>query len=299
MTESKFKELHPDEYADIGRRIRDHNHCFAAGTLIEMADGLLKPIERIAVDDEVLAYDDTDGKGRGRLVPRRVTHTFWNPDRILLDFHGLLVTPGHAFLCGDGPYEGRHRMLVDILHDDGAIVARDGRRLRAATNCKVGSEADQFVELAYITDPEERTAKPARVRAGTLLLTDNGETTTVLDCLTAEGYRLLPDGFVAKPGEMPHPLYWFGEPPRPEDYVLKKSGLTDADLEEAQAEASQKTDGQYADIGRSLEGPEPLGEMATLETAEPKLPNAPANYNRKERRRLKAQARRHGSETLH
>lgn len=299
LTESKFRELHPDDYADIQKRIRDINHCFAAGTLVEMADGLLKPIERIVVGDEVLAYDDTEGKGRGGLAPRRVTHTFCNPDRILLDFHGLLVTPGHAFLCGDGPHEGRHRMLIDILRDDGAIVARDGCRLRAATNCQVGSEADQFVELAYVTDPEEQTARSARLRAGTLLLTDDGETTTVLDCLTAEGYRLLPDGFVAKPGEAPHPLYWYGEPPRPEDYVLKKSGLTDADLEETQAEESQGTDGHYADITRPFAVSEFVGETTVLKTDEVTTPTAPTGCNRRERRRLKAQARKHRGETLH
>ena len=55
-------------------------------------------------------------------------------------------------------------------------------------------------------------------------------TTTVLSLLRAEGYELQADGMVAKQDEEPHPLFWFGMPPKPEDYVLKKSGLSLEDL---------------------------------------------------------------------
>jgi hypothetical protein len=54
---------------------------------------------------------------------------------------------------------------------------------------------------------------------------------SVLDCLTAAGYAFDPDtGLVARPGEAPHPLDWFGPLPRPEDYVLARSQATLAAL---------------------------------------------------------------------
>ena len=51
----------------------DERFCFAAGTLIDMADGTQRPIEQIKVGDRVVAYDETAEHGRGALVPSRVT----------------------------------------------------------------------------------------------------------------------------------------------------------------------------------------------------------------------------------
>jgi|GEM_PF-5289615 len=229
------KELSNGELPDMAARAGVMTgpgklECFPAGTLIAMADGSHKPIERVRIGDEVLAYDTGDARGAGALAARRVTHTFATPDRIILDFHGLQVTPGHVFLCGEGPWAGKHRMLIDILREDGSIVGADGVSRRAATNCPVDSEGDRFVELAYITRADETEHKTARIRAGTLLIEQTGEARSVLQCLEAEGYRLLEDGLVQKPGEAPGPLKFFGTPPKPEDYVLKCSGLTLAEI---------------------------------------------------------------------
>ena len=210
--------------------------CFAAGTQIDMADGTTKSIETIQVGDEVMAYDPEAEAGRGGLKPARVTRTMVNQVPHLLDFHGVKVTPGHATLCGDGPNEGNHIPLMDILLADGAVVNRDGELVRAATNLPVGSEGDQFVEVAYLTSKSQKTYFRGRMRAGTLTLDAKGKTHRVLDALNREGYRLLPDGLIAKDGETPHPLYWFGELPKPADYVLAKSGLTLAELYSAEGQ---------------------------------------------------------------
>lgn len=242
--------------------------CFAAGTLIELADGTRKPIEQIAVGDKVLAFDDEVQAGRGALVSRRVTQLFATPDRAVLDFHGLRVTPGHVFLCGDGPQAGSFRMLLDILCDDGAIVDRAGRLVRAATNGLVGTREDAFVEIAYVTEPDSQAWRRARLRAGTRLCLPEGGSTTVLACLQDEGYRLRSDGLVECDGEAPQPLPWFGVPPRPEDYVLARSGLT---LAELYAEAPQRPmptwpTGARSDVGRA-ESREPLGDPEVGEGA--------------------------------
>ncbi|TQV79037.1 Hint domain-containing protein [Denitrobaculum tricleocarpae] len=222
-----------DEFREVFEKLFDNikDYCFAAGTKIRMADGSLRPIELVSINDEVLAYDNNDQHGQGRLAARRVTRTYSTPDKLVIDFHGLKVTPGHVFLCGDGPHVGQHHMLMEILRADGTIVHADGTVLRAATNAPVGSREDAFVQVAYLTDANDALMQTGQMRAGTLILTAEGETKSVLQCMEEEGYRFdAESGLIAKEGEEPHPLYWFGEVPRPEDYILKRSDLTDADL---------------------------------------------------------------------
>ena len=195
-----------------------------------MADGSRKAIEQVVVGDSVLAYDPLQNNGQGALAPHSVTRTYATPDKLVLDFHGLKVTPGHVFLCGDGAYEGQHRMLIDILRDDGAVVGAEGRAVRAATNAPLGSREDAFIQVRYLPAGEGTAHREGRLRAGTLLLTDDGDTVSVLQRLAADGYSVTPNGLIARAGEEPQPLHWYGPLPRPEDYVLARSNLTDADL---------------------------------------------------------------------
>ncbi len=116
--------------------------CFLPHTPILLADGTTKPIAAIRPGDTVLSPDKT-----GTLVPARVTRTFVNDVAHVLDFHGTGVTPGHAFLCGAGRFQGRHVPLLDILRDDGAVVRQDGSLMRASTGCAVGSDGDRRIEV--------------------------------------------------------------------------------------------------------------------------------------------------------
>jgi len=205
--------------------------CFAAGTLIDMADGSQKPIETIEIGDDVLSYDpDADG-GLGALRASKVTRTMTNVVDTIIDFHGVKVTPGHATLCTDGPDKGRHVPLMDIIMADGSVADRDGALIRAATNLVVGSEGDQFISVAYITNKSQQTYSNGKIRLGTLMLGQNGgEDWRIIDSLKREGYRIHDDGLISKDGEVPHPLYWFGNLPRPADYILAKSNLTLSDI---------------------------------------------------------------------
>ncbi|AWZ01727.1 Hint module [Rhodobiaceae bacterium] len=209
--------------------IQSKVECFTSGTLIDMADGSQKPIEAIEAGDEVLAYHD-DGEGRGALQSARVARTFVNEAPVVLNFHGLEVTPGHHMLCGDGPFEGRHRPLIDILREDGALVDAEGALIRAATNCAVGSLDDEFIDVAYVTKEDGSDRRLSRLRLGTRLVLADGSSASIHECLVAQGFRLVGDGLIASEGEDPHPLDWFGALPRPEDYVLKVSGVTLADI---------------------------------------------------------------------
>lgn len=211
--------------------VTNDRRCFSAGTLIDMADGSRKPIEQIEVGDEVLAYDPEESDGRDALKPARVARTMVNQVEEIIDFHGLKMTPGHATLCGDGPHQGEHIPIMDILLADGAIVNREGELIRAATNLPVDSEGDQFVSVAYILDKSQATYYKGRMRVGTLMPGQKGGADwRVMDALKREGYVLDADGLISRDGETPHPLYWFGPLPKPEDYVLAKSRLTIGDL---------------------------------------------------------------------
>jgi hypothetical protein len=215
--------------------------CFLAGTAILLPSGLNLLIEDVSVGDIVLSYDAI-----GQLVPGRVTRTFRKEVSHLLGVHGLKVTPGHATLCGDGMFKGRHVPIIDILLSDGALVQADGTLVRMAINAPVGSVADAFVKLSVAATPEDMqsdTLAEAEMRVGTLLFDREGTPISVLDCLTAEGYVFDPDtGLVAKPGEAPHRLFWFGRLPRPEDYILTRSEetlegiLTDGEWEGSRSE---------------------------------------------------------------
>ena len=68
---------------------------------------------------------------------------------------------------------------------------------------------------------------PGEMRAGTLLFDRDGVPVSVLQCLTAGGYAFDAEtGLVARHGEAPHPLDWFGRLPRPEYYILARSQET-------------------------------------------------------------------------
>jgi hypothetical protein len=103
--------------AAINSIYRLGNQCFLAGTQISMWDGTKKPIEQVEAGDIVVSYDKD-----GTLKPGRVKRTMTNRAKQILDVHGLMVTPGHATLCGDGRFDGQHVPILDILRSDGALV---------------------------------------------------------------------------------------------------------------------------------------------------------------------------------
>ncbi|MGB0632081.1 MAG: hypothetical protein ACPGRZ_15435 [Alphaproteobacteria bacterium] len=188
-------------------------------------------------------------------------------------------------------------MLLDIVRADGAVVQADGSRVRAATNCALGSDGDRMLTLGYYIDKADYHARGgevriAQIRAGTRLILDDGRDWSFLDALTGDGFALLDDGQVAKPGEDPHPFYYFGAPPRPEDYVLKRSGVT---LEQLLAEDVTMP----GDDGIPVPPARPR-DPALADAAAPLQAGAPQPAgNRQERHRQKAMQRKKYGETLH
>ncbi|WP_420863343.1 Hint domain-containing protein [Algirhabdus cladophorae] len=203
--------------------------CFAAGSLIEMWDGPQKTIEDVAVDDIVMSYTNT-----GELVPGRVTKLFSKETTIVLDFHGLHVTPEHVFLCAHGVFDGTHVPLIDILRSDAAVVTQSGQKIRAATGLPVGSEGDQRV-LCVVTGETTKTGQTritnsTKLRLDTRFIHPNGVDMSLAELVEGLGKHITEDGLISpdETGTDAQPLYWsFSEKlPLPEDYVLSRSGVS-------------------------------------------------------------------------
>lgn len=96
--------------------------CFVAGTLVVMADGTLKPIERIEKGDEVLSKDEKSGE----LVARPVTdkQTKYTEATLVLwfsDGQNIETTDEHPFYV-----EGKGWQRADELGIGTSIVTRAG-----------------------------------------------------------------------------------------------------------------------------------------------------------------------------
>ena len=91
-------------------------HCFIAGTLVSMADGSLKPIEQVAVGEQVLTS-----------VGARAVTKLWARDyqgpmvRVQADGREVLCTPNHPFRLPDGNWR-----RADQLRDGDMIVNQYG-----------------------------------------------------------------------------------------------------------------------------------------------------------------------------
>jgi len=209
--------------------------CFLGGTEISMWDGTKKPIEEIRVGDLITSYDDN-----GKLVPRPVTRTMTHRVKHILDVHGLMVTPGHVTLCGDGHFDGQHVPIIDILRSDGALIKEDGTKVRAGTNEVVGSPRDQLIHVIsgeWDADGKFTTRQRGAIRLGTKFIYEDEKgdsyVTCIADIIEHAGGIVRPDGVIMRePGGEGMPFLWPNGPllPHPEDYVLQRSKLTLSDI---------------------------------------------------------------------
>ena len=80
--------------------VNDNNRGFVEGTVVRMADGKLKPIERIVPGDWVMSFDTRSA--RSELEPREVIDVFKYVGRDVLEVRSsddsLMVMPGQLFL---------------------------------------------------------------------------------------------------------------------------------------------------------------------------------------------------------
>ncbi|WP_232716648.1 hypothetical protein, partial [Epibacterium ulvae] len=201
-----------------------------------------KPIELIEVGDLVVSFDDNDN-----LVPGPVTRTFQNDAKILLDFFGTRVTPGHVYYRPDSNKSHKFETLIDVLRDDGVIQHQDGTLIRAATNVPVGDLRDGFVKTIAGTrrpDGSVDAKDQGRIRLGTRFLVGEGKERKawdVADLIKAGGGVVGDDELIRVGDSEPMPFHWeFGDTlPKPEDFVLACSDTTLEDIYKAAEWESQ------------------------------------------------------------
>jgi len=270
-------------------------HCFKSDTSIQMwpldpsiqplDDGSYdeefvlskvweKPICEIEVGDIVVAYDR-----QGQLAPKPVIRTMTNSATHLLDFWNTGVTPGHAYYCADGKFNGQHVPLMDILRTDGAIMRADGTKIRAATNCKVGSMGDMMIHASATVQKSDGTwteSKSGVVRFGTRIILPDGKHKSFMEMAASEGWKVSDDGYMVgmikgEDGELLEQKFHFPyahgeELPKPEDYILTRSDLS---LEAIYAA------GEWEQIGTQMPAPARMVGLNTNHTSAMLQPSRP------------------------
>jgi hypothetical protein len=101
-----------DDYGNNGGD-DDGDSCFAAGTLVLMADGGFKPIERVIVGDLVMAYDFPSDRRHAARVDRVYRKTVGS----YLRLNDLVVTSRHPFAVGPDEW----RVAGDLREGDRVI----------------------------------------------------------------------------------------------------------------------------------------------------------------------------------
>lgn len=203
----------------FGDEAEVQSHCFAAGTMIALANNSWAPIEEVRPGDFVLAFNASVAGAREGLIPSRVVRKFVREKQDVLRFHGLAVTEGHMFLSGDGKFQ----QLVKVLISDGIVVLADGASARARTNAPVGSEEDRAIPVSIAANEQGRVLT---LRAGVPFarLEPNGPIYTLSARMAQEGYRLRDDGlFENDAGDVRMANWPWGDPrehPVARDYVV-------------------------------------------------------------------------------
>ena len=215
----------PAHRETVFEALTGQEYCFLATTPILMADGSEKPIEHIKPGDLVKSYNK-----EGNLVAGRVKQTFVKEVEHVLDFFGTGVTPGHVYYCGAGKYKGQHVPLIDILRDDGGVVAADGTLIRAATGTPIGSEND--VKTVWAVRGEKtscggfQVSESKKIRLSTRVITEAGNDLSVADILKGVDASVNENAMIQidQNSGVEMPFHWtFSEGiPKPEDYVLSR-----------------------------------------------------------------------------
>lgn len=262
-------------------------NCFLAGTPIRMADGTEKPIEAVKAGDWVMSFDAAENGGRGGLVPGRVSRTFQNVTRTVIDLHGLKVTPGHHFLTGEGTFEA----IAAILQKDGTVVTAEAVEVRARTNARVGSPEDKPVWVSF-ADPEDGRTRRALVRAGIpcMARAEDGALCS-LAAVVEERWRgeILETGLVRVDG-VDAPVHWpLGSSPL--HLPLQRNHVVSLDgrpyVPEWIEGLSEEEDGLMEAVGDA--GPRPIRSAPAPAGFRPTLAASNASpSNRRERRRAAA-----------
>lgn len=305
-----------------GTRLIDaitNNQCFLAGTSITMADGSRKPIEKIKQNDRVMSLDEKFGK----MVASKVARTFRNEAKIILDFHGTFVTPGHVYYSPDSKRPSKFEPLIDILRKDGLIQHQDGTHIRATTGCEAGSLFDTLVWMAPKVNGAPAPEFARQFRLGTrVILPPKGTEATVMDIIVQNFGQIDADGRTSDGRHVSDlRMVWPFETalPQPEDYVMIRSQTTLEDIYRAadwervrpslpapmvmdggavQPLSGNQLDQMPRNEPMAMKGLGTGGSPLAQQTTQAKMPSVPA-MNRKQRKAMEAKTRKARKRLVH
>lgn len=124
-------------------------HCFAAGTLVTMADGSQKPIESVKPGDRVLSFNEKKQRLEAATVSATAAQQHHNLYEYLFESGSLTATDDHPFFTGAAmlalqPDHTRSRYAVNAgqLMAGQLVLNRAGRmekliRVRALRRCEM------------------------------------------------------------------------------------------------------------------------------------------------------------------
>lgn len=260
-----------------------------------------KPIAMIHKGDIVVSFDKNDN-----LMPGRVTRTFENESKILLDYFGTRVTPGHVYFRPDSKKTDKFECLLDILRDDGMIQNVEGKNIRAATNVPVGDPRDGFV---WAITQERKDGilvekERSRIRLGTRFIVDCKTSQCVADVIEAKGGTVGDDEQIRFGDAAPAPFVWEhgATLPKPEDFILQASGTTLTDIYKAGEWESRRPHmpapmvmggGPVQPLSATALSAMPRNQPLNLQPAAASAPKRTAGppMNRKQRKAMEAKQR--------
>jgi len=278
------------------------NDCFSGNTMIDVwptgfeASGSSngrtpisdetrskKSIEEIEVGDWVVSFDK-----EGKIQPARVSRTFSKDVKIILDFFGTGVTPGHVYFRADSDKAHKFETLIDLLRDDGVIETAQGVYIRAATGLPIDDPRDGFVQAItgeILDDGAIAVRERGELRLGTRFITEGGRDYCIADLIEALGSKIDENGLICRDNGEAKPFHWdLSETlPKPEDYVLKRSGTSLEKIYQAsewEAQRPQMPPPMRRDGGPV--GPLPASEISRVEPNTP-LAASSERYARSQR----------------
>ena len=127
--------------------------CFVAGTLVLMADGSQKPIEKVQVGDEVVSKDLESGRDEIHVVKRTFKHDGAAVFDLTVDGEKVTATAEHPFYVVGRGWTGMSDLKAgdELLRPDGTTVAVDAvtptGRVATVYNFEVEETHNYFVRV--------------------------------------------------------------------------------------------------------------------------------------------------------
>ncbi|MDO8610912.1 MAG: polymorphic toxin-type HINT domain-containing protein [bacterium] len=100
--------------------------CFPPGTLITLADGTYKKIEKVDAGDKVLSYDTSQKKFAENLVNKLLIHDYGEYECYTIN-HSIVITNNHRIWINDSMWKRVDELIIgdSLFHQDSKSLIVD------------------------------------------------------------------------------------------------------------------------------------------------------------------------------